>query len=296
MHCRVRTPLHMMALLAVMLASVTLLAHATPSTESPFTAWKAVAASGSVETHAMSSLQWVDVRRGDMVEAQSLLRTGRRGRTTLTRGGDVLIVDPRTEMVIPSSTVSSVTQNSGTVIYEVDGSTNRDFKVVTPYMVAGVKGTVFMVTVGDRRTSVTVHDGRVEVSDRRNGRRVELEAGDTALMGRTKDDDIEVLRANERHKMDGRDDARKIAARHQQRLVMAVDARRVRDGGAAGEDRHGRSTDYDLNRDRSIDRDRDRDRDDDWDRDRDRDRDELEDQREEEAERQAEPHGDTNPN
>ncbi len=279
MHCRVRTPLHMMALLAVMLASVTLLAHATPSTESPFRAWKAVAASGSVETHALSGEEWVDVRRGDMVEAQSLLRTGRRGRATLTRGGDVLIVDPRTEMVIPSSTVSSVTQNSGTVIYEVDGSTNRDFKVVTPYMVAGVKGTVFMVTVGERRTSVTVHDGRVEVSDRRNGRRVELEAGDTVLVGRNEDDDIEVLRADERHKMVGRDDARKVAARNHQRLVSAVDARRVRDGGAAGEDRHGRSTDYNLDRDR----DRDRDRNDAWDRD--RDRHEPEDEREEEAER-----------
>ena len=237
----------------------------------------------------MSSLQWVYVRRDDMVEAQSLLRTGRRGRTTLTRGGDVLIVDPRTEMVIPSSTVSSVTQNSGTVIYEVDGSTNRDFKVVTPYMVAGVKGTVFMVTVGERRTSVTVHDGRVEVSDRRNGRRVELEAGDTVLVGRNENDDIEVLRADERHKMVRRD-ARKVAARNHQRLVSAVDARRVRDGGAAGEDRHGRSTDYYLDRDRN----RDRDRNDAWDRD--RDRHEPEDEREEEAERKEVSPGDATPN
>ena len=57
--------------------------------------WKAVAASGPVETRPGAIEEaWTAVRRGDRLEPLNLVRTGQRGRATLTRRGDILMVDP----------------------------------------------------------------------------------------------------------------------------------------------------------------------------------------------------------
>jgi len=145
--------------------------------------WKAVAASGRVEASAVAeTADWRSVARGDELAARSAVRTGGRGRATLARGADLLILDPGSEIVLPeSSRYSTVEQTSGTVMYEVDGRVNPDFKVVTPYLVAGVKGTLFVVTVDDRGASVSVRRGVVEVTDPMSGDRLAVRAGEAVL-------------------------------------------------------------------------------------------------------------------
>ena len=75
-----------------------------------------------------------------------------------------------------------VVQNSGSVVYRVDGRTNKHFQVVTPYLVAGVKGTTFRVTVREGLAAVTVEEGRVEVASRVTGATVSVGAGESVIL------------------------------------------------------------------------------------------------------------------
>lgn len=167
--------------LSCLVAALPALASAAPAEPS----WKTVAASGQVEARMALEAEtpWQRVGRGDELVAETALRTGRAGRATLTRDAHILIVDPDSQLVLPvvSGRASSVSQTSGSVIYQVERGKTGRFEVVTPYLVAGVKGTVFEVTVGKSRTSVTVAEGSVEVISKA-GERIDLHAGETAVL------------------------------------------------------------------------------------------------------------------
>jgi len=190
--------------------------------------WKAVAASGPVETRLGAIEEsWAPVRRGDRLEPLNLVRTGHRGRTTLTRSGDVLMVDPESQVELPPLTgdESSVVQTSGSVIYEVGRREGRDFKVVTPYLVAGVKGTIFMVTVADSYASVTVEEGLVEVTSLASGESLDVGAGESVQLDAMADSEMEhvSLRAKaDRTAAEANKDARKLARADLRRLAHAV--------------------------------------------------------------------------
>ena len=76
----------------------------TPAVQAPaFAPWKAVAASGPVQAlpAGQEDLIWRTVVRGDELQPATLLRTGRRGRATLTRNASLIIVDPSSEVELP---------------------------------------------------------------------------------------------------------------------------------------------------------------------------------------------------
>ncbi len=181
--------------------------------------WKALAASGRVEARPVDTTDpdWIRVGRGDLFRAETAVRTGRRGRVTLAHRASLLIVDPSSEVFLPVSTGPSgpteVVQNSGTVLYEVDGKQHRDFKVVTPTLVSGVKGTVFMVTVNDRYTSVSVEKGRVEVTDLRTGEQHELDEGQAVF----RESDLREIRVVDLEDRRARHEARRLAKLDQRR-------------------------------------------------------------------------------
>ena len=224
-----------MVMLTVALAGTVLTAlHAAPPEidtvdPAPVPAWwKAVAASGPVETRPGAIEEsWAPVRRGDRLEPLNLVRTGHRGRATLTRSGDVLMVDPESQVALPLLTgdESSVVQTSGSVIYEVGRREGRDFKVVTPYLVAGVKGTIFMVTVTDSYASVTVEEGLVEVTSLASGESLDVGAGESVQLDAMADSEMEhvSLRVKaERTAAEPNNDARKLARADLRRLAHAV--------------------------------------------------------------------------
>ena len=190
--------------------------------------WKAVAASGPVETRPGAIEEsWAPVRRGDRLEPLNLVRTGQRGRATLTRSGDILMVDPGSQVELPPLTgdESSVVQSSGSVIYEVDRREGRDFKVVTPYLVAGVKGTIFMVTVTDSYASVTVEEGLVEVTSLASGESLDVGAGESVQLDAMADGKLEhvSLRAKaDRATSAASKEARNLARADLRRLAHVV--------------------------------------------------------------------------
>ena len=224
-----------MVMLTVALAGTVLTAlHAAPPEidtvdPAPVPAWwKAVAASGPVETRPGAIEEsWAPVRRGDRLEPLNLVRTGHRGRATLTRSGDVLMVDPESQVALPLLTgdESSVVQTSGSVIYEVGRREGRDFKVVTPYLVAGVKGTIFMVTVADSYASVTVEEGLVQVTSLASGESLDVGAGESVQLDAMADSEMEhvSLRAKaDSAAAEANKDARKLARADLRRLAHAV--------------------------------------------------------------------------
>ncbi|HET6373138.1 MAG TPA: FecR domain-containing protein [Candidatus Polarisedimenticolia bacterium] len=164
-------------------------------------AWSAVAASGSVETtHGGQCVTpWRAVSRGDSVPALSRVRTHERSRATFTRGGDIVLVSARSEIFLPdesSAPAMSIRQTSGKALYQFEPRTDGKVEIVTPYLVAGVKGTVFSVIVDPEYSSVSVVSGHVEVRSLASGEIVDLFAGDMALL-ESKDGEMRVHRDRE---------------------------------------------------------------------------------------------------
>jgi hypothetical protein len=155
------------------------------------TPWTAVAASGPVQARPAAMVTealWRDVARGDELLPQTLVETGRKGRVTLTRSASLLILDPESRVELPGDGYdrleTSIVQTQGSVLYKVDRRSNPHFEVVTPYLVAGVKGTSFLVTVNQRYASVTVQHGRVEITNPATGEHLMLGPGESILRER----------------------------------------------------------------------------------------------------------------
>jgi hypothetical protein len=177
------------------------LAAANPGAAPP---WRALAASGAVEAcaaeTALRAPAWRNVARGDELEPATLVRTGPSGRITLSREASLLILNPDSYIELADTArpgmETSVVQTEGSVLYQVDSRTRPHFEVVTPYLVAGVKGTTFLVTVSDAYTSVTVREGLVEVTNPDTGDRFEVRPGESLFRERA-DDEIELVQERE---------------------------------------------------------------------------------------------------
>jgi len=211
----------------------------------PTNTWKAVSASGLVEAWPASrpTEAWVHVERGDELVARTAVRTGRRGRTTLIHGASIVLVDPNSHISLPASAAladtDKVVQEYGSVLYDVDGASNPDFHVVTPHLVAGVKGTVFLVSVTETRATVSVREGVVEVTAQGSGRMQEVHAGETILVDAEHDEAMALVARDERPRGTGVDDRREAVrtARLEERRFDRALNRLAADLSDAGLDR-----------------------------------------------------------
>lgn len=104
-----------------------------------------------------------------MVSDARAIRTGNTGSAVFTRGSELVTFGPRTEAGIidrGGHAFTTVVQQSGTIGISADVRRVRHFAVETPYLVAVVKGTVFTVETGPRRSRVAVSRGLVAVTER----------------------------------------------------------------------------------------------------------------------------------
>ena len=181
-------------MLALLMSGATVMTAGEPATETkasqylqPSDLWTAVSASGMVESrsHEMPVDEWIRLGRGDHLFPLSFVRTADRGRTTLTRRGDIIIVSPDTEVILPRGDLSAdvIRQNSGKALYKVEPGREGRFEVVTPFLVAGVKGTQFSVQVEEDFVAVDVVEGHVEVMSLMSQGRVDLFEGHMVIMG-----------------------------------------------------------------------------------------------------------------
>src|SRR5215472_1895564 len=75
---------------------------------------------------------------------------------------------------------TTILQQAGSILLEVEKRDVQHFEVETPYLAAVVKGTQFIVTVGATSTSVEVRRGQVEVSDFKSGQIAQVLPGQVA--------------------------------------------------------------------------------------------------------------------
>jgi len=178
------------------------------------TPWKALAASGFVQARpaAAADAPWRAVGRGDELTPQTLVETGRKGRVTLTRSASLLVIDPDSRVELPEEGYgdleTSVVQTRGSVLYEVDSRSAPHFEVVTPYLVAGVKGTEFLVTVNDRYAAVLVRHGRVEITRPDSDETLSLGPGESLVRHR-EDAEVDLVR-DVRRSREARTEAKRL--------------------------------------------------------------------------------------
>lgn len=132
--------------------------------------WKVAKTSGEAwlgsASHPASLTQKTELLPGDSI------RTGRNGRVLLIRGQETILVSPNSAISLPEagrSGLSTVIQQAGTIMLDVEKRNVQHFEVETPYLAAVVKGTRFRVSVSGGQTKVDVVRGQVQVTDFRSG-------------------------------------------------------------------------------------------------------------------------------
>lgn len=111
------------------------------------------------------------------------IRTGRNGRVLLVRGAETMLVSANSQVVVPTSSGSgrsTLIQQAGSVLLDVEKRNVQHFEVETPFLAAVVKGTQFRVTVTAAGARVDVTRGQVEVADFRSGQYALVQPGQAA--------------------------------------------------------------------------------------------------------------------
>lgn len=115
--------------------------------------------------------------------------TGASGRASLTRGGDYIVVAPRSQLRLPvkpdKTGFTTIVQELGTLLYKVRHTGVPHFSVDTPMLAAVVKGTTFTVVVDQDRSAVQVIEGLVEVTAADGGMRSLVHGGKTVFIERS---------------------------------------------------------------------------------------------------------------
>jgi hypothetical protein len=155
-----------LAALAVILAFSGSIANAQDA------AWRVSKASGDV-TIAASGAQPVALADAASLNPGDMIRTGANGRVLLVRGTETMLITSNSVVSLPKEQKdglsTTILQQAGTILLEVEKRNVKHFQVETPYLAAVVKGTQFRVTVDKDDSRVDVLRGQVEVVDFKTG-------------------------------------------------------------------------------------------------------------------------------
>ena len=129
-------------------------------------AWQISETNGEVSVETGGGVQ--TAARGQSLKAGDAVKTGASGRAVIVRGGEYVIVSPKSRVRItrPEETgaITQIFQSVGSALFRIEKKETPHFGVKTPYLAAVVKGTTFNVTVTEGGATVQVTEGRVEVS------------------------------------------------------------------------------------------------------------------------------------
>jgi hypothetical protein len=134
--------------------------------------WQVQKASGEVWVIS-GAAQSVALSFNTTVNPGDRIRTGQNGRVLLARGSQTILIAPNSTIGLPAQTgaglATTILQESGSILLEVEQKAQKHFEVETPYLVAVVKGTQFRVTADGTGSQVDVISGQVEVADLKSG-------------------------------------------------------------------------------------------------------------------------------
>ncbi len=168
------------ALCATLLLS-SLVVIATPARADDV--WRVSKTSGEVSVAAGDGDQ-TPLIAGATLKPGDSVRTGQNGRALLIRGEETILVSPNSSVGLPvakkEGLQTTIIQQSGSILLEVEKKNVKHFEVETPYLAAVVKGTQFRVTVGNKDSRVDVLRGQVEVADFKTGQYAMVAPGQAA--------------------------------------------------------------------------------------------------------------------
>src|SRR5471032_2316221 len=148
---------------------------AVPAAHAQDATWHVAKSSGDVWVTTTGNQQ-VSLGSDTALAPGGNIRTGRNGRVLLIRGAERILISPNSEIGIPldkkGELSTTVTQQAGTILLDVEKRNVPHFEVETPYLAAIVKGTRFRVSVEKGTSRVAVMRGQVQVSDFKSGENV----------------------------------------------------------------------------------------------------------------------------
>ena len=173
----------------------TVLSRAEAADAAPQAAsWRVLEAAGSVRYRLPGGDSWSRAEVGDVLPPGSRIVTDEAASLTVERSGETIIMRPSARLMLPPGyRTHRARQEAGSLSYHIARSQDRRFDVETPYASLVVKGTAFDVDVTEAGITVSVEDGRVEVTSR-GGAAAELGAGYAARVSAV-DHALEVRRS-----------------------------------------------------------------------------------------------------
>jgi FecR protein len=145
--------------------------------------WSVSKSSGEVWISS-GGVQQASLKPDEQLKPGDTIRTGRNGRVLLMRGEESILIAPNSVVGLPTQTKeglsTTITQQAGSILLEVEKHNVKHFEVETPYLAAVVKGTHFRVVVNAASTSVDVMRGQVEVTDFKSGQIAQVMPGQKA--------------------------------------------------------------------------------------------------------------------
>ncbi len=158
---------------------------AAQAEDSNSAAWRVSKTSGDVWV-TTTGVQKASLTDSEMLRPGDTIRTGRNGRVLLMRGDETIMVSPNSVVGVPEKNqdkqTTTIVQQAGSILLDVEKRNVRHFEVETPYLVAAVKGTQFQVSVKRNAANVEVHRGEVDVADVKSGQHVLVLPGQTAAV------------------------------------------------------------------------------------------------------------------
>jgi hypothetical protein len=142
------------------------------------------ASKGDVEITSQDSV--IAPHPGAVLALAATLRTGADGSAELRQGDTSIGVGPDTRLEFPAQDtagpIDRVLQPSGNAFYSVGPRGSRKMRVETPYLVAVIKGTQFNVAVTGDSSTISLHEGVLEIQATADGiAPVILRAGEVAV-------------------------------------------------------------------------------------------------------------------
>ncbi len=144
--------------------------------------WRIAKVSGEAWV-ASQGVQPASLSQAIVLRPGDAIRTGRNGRVLLVRGAETMLVSANSAISLPEagrSGMSTVIQQAGSILLDVEKRNVQHFEVETPFLAAVVKGTRFRVTIEGGQARVAVERGQVQVSEFRSGQYALVMPGQTA--------------------------------------------------------------------------------------------------------------------
>ena len=102
---------------------------------------------------------------GDLFAPGDRLNTPLDGAAAVTRDAEAMIISGDSELELPvagnTKAFTTVVQNKGTILFSAKKKANKHFEIKTPFAAALVKGTTFVISVGDEDSQIQVFEGVV---------------------------------------------------------------------------------------------------------------------------------------